>query len=106
MAEKSLLYVEKSKMIVDDLNAIAGEKYPGLGLQVLISPFGQGVRAHLMRAQGKGVYPVSNACTSDLNRPIKDIVHGLWGCLAMRGADEIRHVGRETTRRLRLSQSS
>ena len=104
MADKSALYVEKSKAIVDNLNEIASEKYPGLGLQVMISPFGEGARAHLMRAQGKGIYPVSNACTLDLGRSIKDIVHGLWECLATRGSDEIRHAGRET-RTIRLAKS-
>jgi hypothetical protein len=98
MADQSELYVEKSPLVRDGLRELVTERLPGLGIEVFLVPFGPGARAHLTRLQGKKVHPISTACTSDLNRPVKDIVHGLWGCLVMRGTDEIKHLKKETGR--------
>jgi len=98
MAEKSELYEAKYPEVLEKLMELVVEQFPGLGIQVFVVPFGAGARVHLTRLEGKKVHPISTACTSNLDRPVKDIVHGLWGCLVMRGTDEIRHMKRETKR--------
>ena len=105
MGEASLLYVEKSDEMKLRLGDLVSSSYPGMGLHVVLSPFSTGARAMLMRAEGKGVYPVSSACTTQLESPVKDIVHGLWGCLVARGSDEIRHFRKETSRRMKSLKS-
>ena len=98
MANESQLYKEKSPLVRTGLKELVDERLPGLGIEVFVVPFGPGARAHLTRLEGKRVHPISTACTSELDRPIKDIVHGLWGCLVMRGTDEIKHLKKETKR--------
>jgi hypothetical protein len=77
------------------LRELTQSEWPEIKTEILVSPFGEGIRISLVRAVNRGVYPISTACVHSLKAPIKDIVHGLWGVLKTRGQDEVKHIKRE-----------
>jgi len=95
--EKSEAYIKFSSIVQEKIGELAGEAYPGLELEVLTVPFGDGIRVVLMKALSKRAYPISCATISSLTHaPLKDIVHGLWGVLKKRAMDEIKVAKKET----------
>lgn len=89
---ESELYKLRSVLIVAGIKKVMDETLAGLGLEVLAVPFGEGIRIILMRPEKRGVTPIATACSSSLETPLKDIVHGLWGNLCVRSKDEVRHL--------------
>ena len=67
------------------------DSHSHLGLDAIVSPFGNGVRVTLVKVMPKGIYPVATACAGFDKSP-EDIVHGLWEALEKRGKDEINHL--------------
>ena len=94
----SNLYTEKSELIKAGLKKQVDEILAGLGLEVLVTPYGEGLRAILIQAVKRGVIPLATACTSKLDAPTKDIVHGLWGNLCLRSKDEVKFLRSEQRR--------
>lgn len=89
--------------VAEALKGMIADEHPNLGLDVICSPFAKGVRVMLVKVMPRGIYPVATACSS-FEAPLKDIVHGLWGTLEKRGADEIKHL-RGEAKKARLQSS-
>lgn len=94
----SNLYKEKSELIKTGLKKRVDESFAGLELEVLVTPYGEGLRAVLVRAVKRGVIPLATACTSRLDASAEDIVHGLWGNLCLRSKDEVKFLRSEQRR--------
>lgn len=98
---ESLLYKEKSESIKVGLKKMVDETLAGLDLEILVTSYGEGIRACLIRVEKRGVTPIATACASSLQAPVKDIVHGLWGSLCVRSRDEVRHLKSEKRKLVR-----
>lgn len=98
---QSNLYKEKSELIKAGIKKQIDENFAGLSIEVLVTPYGEGIRAALVQAVSRGVIPLATACASSLEAPVKDIVHGLWGNLCLRSKDEVKFI-RSQQRRQRL----
>jgi hypothetical protein len=94
--DKSKEYIERSEVILGKVKELVSEAWPAFGIETIIVPFGQGARVCLIRAIGRGVYPIATACVNEFKFSTKDIVHGLWGVLKLRAKDEVQYLKKES----------
>lgn len=74
------------------LEVKVSELYSDIGLVIMVSPMGGGIRAILMRPVPRGMFPISHASTHTLEGSTEDIVHGLWSGIQKRAKDEVRSM--------------